>query len=606
MSAQPTPAMFRGGPAASEAVETHGVDRLGGIAWTFQSSGTIRSSPVVAEGVVYFGNSGGQFFALRADTGEEIWSLDVDSPVGGAPLITENLAIFIDRDNRIHAVNREDGQSVWIVSGQQDIPLPWGHEGFDYLLASPILVGSTIVIGTGDGVVYGIDLDTGEERWKFQTGGRIRSSASVLDDVAFIGSGDGIVYGISTETGAEVWRFETMGSKLNAADWGFDRTQIHSSPTVIDTVLYIGSRDASLYAVDLESRDTLWTFVDGTAWVISSPAVDDGRLFSARSGSQKVRALDLHSGKELWSIVTGGYVFSSPRVVDSTMYIGSGTGKVHALDVSTGEERWSYQTGGSVFSTPAVWNGRLYVGSDDGYLYAFESTEGPQPRLAVYWDNGQMGRSVWGADSTHREVATFFADRGYETLDGSALEYFLRQRILDKSPSAVVFAMDAIPEAVASASQDTSLFRRYLDHGGKIVWLGLPPLLVERDSEGRATGVNRDNPSRLLSVSHTAWDSDEFGVTVTEIGREWGLKSSWVGMPGVAATEAVDVLAADEIGRAAIWVKNYGGPPGTGFVFARMDTKESYLEELRQVVEYGVLRRAILRHDGCRPSDGRC
>jgi len=61
----------------------------------------------------------------------------------------------------------------------------------------------------------------------------------------------------------------------------------------------------------------------------------------------------------------------------------------------------------------------------------------------------------------------------------------------------------------------------------------------------------------------------------------------------VANTEPVTVLAVDELGRAAVWAKNYGGGPGTGFVFVRIGYDRQYLEELRMVVEYGISRRPV-------------
>jgi outer membrane protein assembly factor BamB len=598
--------MFRGYPVSPGVISTGGVERLGGVAWRFDSGAAVRSSPVIADGVVYFGTSGGEFFALDSETGSVAWSVRAGAPISGAALVTEARVVFVDRGNRIHAVDRATGEAAWRVDGDYDLPLTWGWEGWDYLLSSPVLAGSLVIVGLGDGYVYAVNLENGRVQWRFKSGGRIRSAAAIHDGVAYVSSGDGVVYGVSVVDGSEVWRFETNGKNLSASDWGFDRTQIYSSPTIVDGALFFGSRDATVYAIDLESREPRWTFEDGTSWVMSSPAVADGRVFSARSSNGQIRAVDVASGLEQWVVKTGGMVFSSPMVVDSTVYVGSGDANVYALDASTGSVRWTYHTGGGVFSTPTIWDGRLYVGSDNGFLYAFEATEGSQPRVAVYWDDDWMAQSIWGREESHRVAADYFRGVGYESLDAVALEEFLRQRAVDKIPSAVVVAMDAIPGSVASIEADSTLFRRYLDSGGKIVWLGLPPLLLERNAEGNPTGVNRDHPSRLLSVSHRAWDSDEFGVTVTEVGRKWGLRKPWVGMPGVAATEAVDVLAVDAIGRAAMWVKNYGGSLGTGFVFGRMDTNADYLEELRQVVEYGVLRRAIPHHDGCRPNDGRC
>jgi len=588
-NAQPVPAMFRGGPSSRGIIVTTGVDRLGGLAWRFKTAGPIRSSPTVAEGVLYVGSSDGCVYALEARTGTQLWRRRIGSPVGGAPLVTRSRVVVLSRDNRILALRRSDGSQVWEFQGGVDLPLSWGWEGWDYLLASPVLAGDLVLAGTGDGKLYALDLDDGTVRWDFPTQGRVRSAPTVVDNNAYLGSGDGVIYGISLESGKEVWRFETAGHRLDASDWGFDRTQIYSSPTYADGLLYIGSRDASLYAVQISTAETLWTVQDGTAWVISSPAVNEGSVISARSSSGRIRALDARTGVERWSVATGGYVFSSPMIVGSTAYIGSGDGRVYALETSTGAVQWIYQTGGGIFSTPAVWEGIVYIGSDDGYLYALETTKGPQPVMTVYWDSTFATRSVWGRREKHKLVRDYFENLGYDVLDSAGLYAFLSTRIADGVPSAVVMAMDAVPSTIAKPDEEC-LLRGYLESGGKVVWMGLPPLVFVRDSSGRIAGVDRDRPSRLLGVDHRVWNTDEYGVSITHEGRQWGLTAPWVGMACVAPTADVVVLAQDELGRAAAWAKNYGGGAGTGYVFVRMGYDSAYLDEVRMVAEYGLLR----------------
>jgi outer membrane protein assembly factor BamB len=63
-------------------------------------------------------------------------------------------------------------------------------------------------------------------------------------------------------------------------------------------------------------------------------------------------------------------VFSSPAVVDDTVYIGSTDGRVYALAASDGSQQWQFQTGSNVLSSPAVVDGTVYVGSNDERVYA--------------------------------------------------------------------------------------------------------------------------------------------------------------------------------------------------------------------------------------------
>ena len=97
----------------------------------------------------------------------------------------------------------------------------------------------------------------------------------------------------------------------------------------------------------------------------SSPAVANGVVYVG-SLDGNVYALDARTGGLLWSYATGYGVESSPAVANGVVYVGSeylGTGGVYALDASTGALLWSSAITNSVESSPAVANGIVYVGS---------------------------------------------------------------------------------------------------------------------------------------------------------------------------------------------------------------------------------------------------
>lgn len=587
--------MFRGDPAHSGVLRTRGVERLGKVAWELRTDGPIRSTPALADGVLYFGSGDGHLYAVRARDGRVVWRFDAGWPVNSSPAVHGDLVIFADRSNTVYAVDRTEARAVWAVETGPDLPLVWGLEGWDYIGASPVLApgadGRTLaVFGSGDGSVRAVDAATGASRWRFDTEGRIRATPAVADGRVYIGSGDGRLYALDLDDGALAWAFETEGIGLEAADFGFDRTQIQSSAAVAGGVVYFGSRDASLYAVDAATGTERWHMSDGTSWIVTSPSVRGDLVISARSSNGRARAVDARSGEERWVVSTGGPVFSAPVLVDETVYVGSASGWVYALSAADGSERWKFRTDRAIYGGPIVADGRLYVGSDDGTMYALEAAQGPQPRRAVFWDDSLTSLSVLGGQEEHRRVVEHFERHGYERLDADGLVSFLAERTRDRVPSVVVFAMDALPARLAEGDPDETPLRAYLEAGGKIVWLGAPPELLVRDAQGRVTRLDRARPSALLGVDLDAWNSDEYGVTPTAAGRRWGLEGWFVARPSAAA-DAVDVvLATDELGRAAAWAQSYGGPPGTGFVSLPASTDPARLDEIRRVAEVGVMR----------------
>jgi hypothetical protein len=94
------------------------------------------------------------------------------------------------------------------------------------------------------------------------------------------------------------------------------------------------------------------------------------------------------------------------------------------------------------------------------------------------------------------------------------------------------------------------------------------------DSTGKLPGLGQFNwnaPSDLLGVSHTAAIFDARGVRATEEGIRWGQPRIWRSSWGVLPSGVTRTLGIDDWGLAAAWVKNYGGPEGTGFVRAAGD-----------------------------------
>ena len=166
-------------------------------------------------------------------------------------------------------------------------------------------------------------------------------------------------------------------------EWGFATSNnVDSSPAVANGVVFVGSDDGNLYALNASTGAKLWSFATGSS-VYSSPAIADGVVYVG-SDDFNVYALNASTGAKLWSFATGFYVDSSPAVANGVVYVGSWDSNVYALNASTGANLWSFVTNGYVESSPAVANGVVYVASSDSNVYAFGlagagPVEKPQP-----------------------------------------------------------------------------------------------------------------------------------------------------------------------------------------------------------------------------------
>jgi serine/threonine-protein kinase len=106
--------------------------------------------------------------------------------------------------------------------------------------------------------------------------------------------------------------------------------------------------------------------------------VVDGVVYVG-STDRYVYALEAATGEEIWRSPAGSLAETSPAVVGGVVYIASvegaiindsDDGYVYALDAATGEELWHFQMGEVVFASPVVVDGVVYIGDWDDYVYA--------------------------------------------------------------------------------------------------------------------------------------------------------------------------------------------------------------------------------------------
>ena len=567
--------MFRGGPAHLGVAETEAGSAYGGLLWKLRVGAPVRSSPVVADGIVYVGASDAKLRAIDARTGEIRWAADAGAPIDAAPAVAGELVLAATRDGGFLAFARADGADRWRVRAGKELPLAWEGMSGDLYTASPAVAGDVAVFGGGDGAVTAIELASGDVRWRFATGGRVRSSPAIADGVVYAGSADGSLYAIALDDGREIWRFDTAGRRLDSARYGYDRRTITSSPAVAGGAVFFGSRDGALYAVDAATGRLRWRVLhDDTSWSIASPAVVDGLVLDASSDAWFFHAVDAATGRVVWRVDTGVPVWPSPVVAGGTAWFLTSTGELWGVDPRTGVVRERVHLGERTKSSPWIEDGVLYVGTDEGSVLAVRLVDPPALARAIYWHESTEELNGVAASESVRD---FFAARGYRVLGADSLEAFFAARAADRAPSVVVFAQDQLPEGVGALSPEMSVaapLRRYLDAGGKVVWLGLPPLIWPAGPGGRAySTIDRVATRRLLQVDHSPAFFDAYGATVTDAGRRWGLEDGWLSR-WAADTAGVEVLALDENGHAAAWVKSYGGPPGSGFVRVEADGRD--------------------------------
>jgi outer membrane protein assembly factor BamB len=354
----------------------------GSVLWTYEVGAELWAPLELEGGVLYFGDDSGTFRPLDVTTREPLWEFSAGGRIRSGAEIVNGTVLFASDDGSLYALDRQGGDELWRFdlgsSGlERRLPATEPPYEYDYLHSSPTHDDGVVYVGSADGDLYAVDLETGQERWRFAAAERVRSSPTVAGATVYFGSWDGHVYAVSTATGDEVWRFDTQGP-------------VQGTPAVGDGRVIVGSRSSRVFGLNAESGAVEWTLVheDGS-WVESSPVLADGVVYIGSSDALKLFALEASSGRELWHFKTGGWTWSTPAVAGHSVYIGGISAfpyyfegvdleaGLYAVDRRTGEERWrltpepieGYVTGG-VFSTPVIADAVVYVGGLDGTVYA--------------------------------------------------------------------------------------------------------------------------------------------------------------------------------------------------------------------------------------------
>jgi outer membrane protein assembly factor BamB len=260
----------------------------------------------------------------------------------------------------------------------------WKFQTAGRVISSPVVVGGTVYVGSSDGALYAIDQRSGTQRWKFTTQGPVHSSPAVAGGLVYVGSLDGNIYAVDAANGTERWKFATKGERRFTAPGihgAIPRTErmpdpfdvFLSSPTVVGSVVYIGSGDQHVYALDAATGALKWSFAAGDV-IHASPAVANGVVYIG-SWDRNLYALDAVSGRERWRYTTGNDtviynqigIASSAAVADGIVLVGGRDGHFHAVDEKTGQRLWAHDNrGGWTIASPAVRNGIVYFPTSDG------------------------------------------------------------------------------------------------------------------------------------------------------------------------------------------------------------------------------------------------
>jgi outer membrane protein assembly factor BamB len=217
------------------------------LPWSpFRAGDKIWSTPVIRDGVIYFGSHDRYVYAVSLKDGRQLWRFRTGGAVVARPLLFKDMVVIGAFDKKLYGINARDGSLRWqrpveaqnwfwagAIAGDQVIFAPsmdgnvyaldgegnllWKHPMGPPIVSTPVLMRRGLVVAGKNGKVSLLDpsaADLGPNRELsslFLRAAEVKAPLFAVGDSVFVGSQDGAVRRIEVK-GAQIqkaWCFDT-------------------------------------------------------------------------------------------------------------------------------------------------------------------------------------------------------------------------------------------------------------------------------------------------------------------------------------------------------------------------------------------------------------
>jgi eukaryotic-like serine/threonine-protein kinase len=310
-------------------------------------AGGYASPPVVAAGRVFFNSDDGYVYALNAATGGLLWKSGLGVTSSQPLPVAGNGMVYVWGNFYLSALDARTGLTVWTnYLGAQASSIV-EYDGYLYVTAYAVAGYDLFKFSSTGTLIY--------ETFYFATPSF--SPAAIANGEIYVGASDG---------GST---FDLLAIPVNGGPsvWQYPISVENNSPAVVNGVVYAGSSDSNVYALNAATGSLLWKYTAGGS-IFNTPAVALGAVYIG--DDVDLYALNAKTGALLWKTASVGSV-PAAAVANGVVYVGSSNCSIYALNAKTGAILWQYATNcPRGVSSPVVVNGVLYFSSGNN-LYAF-------------------------------------------------------------------------------------------------------------------------------------------------------------------------------------------------------------------------------------------
>jgi outer membrane protein assembly factor BamB len=206
----------------------------GRVLWRY-SIGRAEPSPLIRDGIAYFGAANGNVYALDLDRHRTRWVFHGGAKITGSPTMVGKRLYMGDYAGRVFALDARNGRLIWRGSagtrvygtiaasgGRLFVPsvfsglsalsartgrLLWRVPVGAYLYSSPAVFRGRVYFGTYASRLYCVNAHTGHVIWTRSTPGQVSGAVEIIAGVVYAATLESRMAAWSSRTGRVLWRF---------------------------------------------------------------------------------------------------------------------------------------------------------------------------------------------------------------------------------------------------------------------------------------------------------------------------------------------------------------------------------------------------------------
>lgn len=263
--------------------------------------------------------------------------------------------------------------------------------------------------------------DKPEQLWKITVPEGVDSTAAIIGEVVYLGTIDGNLLALNLKDGKQLWKYATKAVQLKA------------SAAVKDGIVVIGDGEGIIHAVDAKTGEKKWT-VTTNGEIISSANISADNKVLIGSNDEHLYCLDLKTGKEYWKYKIEGPINGSPGIVEGLTFVAGCDGILHVIKLADGKVVHKVPMGGPSGASAAIEGDRLYVGNMERSFLCIDWKKGEvvweyePPKTASFYSSAAIADGIAVVGARDRKI------HGINMKDGKGAWVFQTRGRVDCSP----------------------------------------------------------------------------------------------------------------------------------------------------------------------------